>query len=114
MASVSLLGTPTFNTTSGTHSVTATPATGDLIILVVANSGYTGSSAPTDNNADGSGTYTLIDSSQKNASADTLQFFVRDALIGSPTSTTFSHAPGATSGGGVVVVKVTGMYLAGS
>lgn len=114
MAAVTLLGS-LFDTNAGTHTVTATPAAGDLIVLVVANTGYTGTTAPTDNNSDGLGTYTLAESRVKNTSADTLQVYIRDALVGSGTSTVFTHAAGAgTTGGGLAVVKVTGMSRAGA
>ena len=85
-ATVTLLGTATFNTTSGTHTVTATPAVGDLIVIVTANSGSTiTTAAPTDNN--GTGTYTLVNTAVKATSADTMQIYVRTALIASATST---------------------------
>lgn len=104
-----LLGTDSFTTTSGTHSVTATPAVGDLPVIVTAHSGYTGTDAPTDNNPDGLGTYTLVKSAVARASADTIAVWVRDHLIGSATSTVFTVAPGTTSGGGLAVLKLTGM-----
>lgn len=114
-ATVSILGTVTFNTTSGSKSVTATPAVGDLIIIITANSGSTTTTAaPTDNNAGGGGTYTLINTAVKNASADTMQMWVRNALITSATSTTFTQAPGTTTGGGLLVLDVQGMGTAGS
>jgi len=113
MAAVSLLGS-LFNTTSGTHTVTATPAVGDLIVIIAANTGYTGTVLPTDDNSDGNGTYTLVNTNTKASGADTLQMYVRDKLIGSATSTIFSHAPGTTTGGGIGVVKITGMTRAGS
>ena len=95
MAAVTLLGTATWNTTSGTKTVTATPAVGDLIVIVTANSGSTGTGfAPTDNNS--SGTYTLVNTSVKATSADTMQMWVRNALITSATSTVFTQAPGTT------------------
>lgn len=112
MATVSLLGTATFNTTSGTKTVTATPAVGDLIVIVTAHSGNTSAAAPTDNNS--SGTYTLAETSVKATSADTMRIFIRDSLIASATSTIFTHAPGASSGGGLVVLKVTGMSRTGA
>lgn len=114
VAGVSVLGTPQMNTTSGTHSVTATPAVGDLIVLICCNTGKATTTSPTDNNADGLGTYTLITSALKSSSADILEIYVRDALIGSATSTTFTQAPGTTTGGGIVVYKVTGMTKYGS
>jgi hypothetical protein len=113
MAAVTKLGTETFNTNSGTHTVTATPAVNDLIIIIAANTGNVSSNPPTDNNSDGLGTYSTVATSVKATSADTMRIFVRNSLIGSNTSTVFSHAPGTTSGGGLVVLKVTGMTNAG-
>lgn len=112
MAAVTLLGTATFNTTSGTKTVTATPAVGDLIVIVTAHSGNTSTAAPTDNNS--SGTYTLVNSAVKVTSADTMRVWVRDALITSATSTVFTHAPGTSTGGGLAVLKITGMSLTGA
>ena len=109
---VSLLGTPTFNTTSGTKTVTATPAVGDLIIIITAHSGNTSTAAPTDNQT--GGTYTLINSAVKATSADTMRVWVRNNLISSATSTIFTHAPGTTTGGGLVVIDCQGMDKAGS
>lgn len=111
---VSLLGTPTFNTTSGTKTVTATPVVGDLIIIITAHSGNTSTAAPTDNNAGGGGTYTLINSAVKATSADTMRVWVRNNLITSATSTVFTHAPGTTTGGGLVVIDCQGGDKAGS
>lgn len=106
MVATTLLGTTTFNTTSGTKTVVATPAVNDLIVIVAGHSGNTSVSPPTD---DQGGTYTLIASAVKNTGADILGVFVRDALIPSASSTTFSHAPGSSSGGGLAVIKITGM-----
>lgn len=114
MAVVTLLGTQLFNTTNGTKTVTATPAVGDLIVLVCAHTGNTGGTAPTDNNSDGLGTYAPVQSNVKNASADALEVWVRNALIGSASSTVFTHAPGTTSGGGLGVFKATGMSRTGA
>lgn len=112
-ATVTLLGTATFNTSSGTKTVTATPAVGDLIVIVTANTGSTTTTAaPTDNNS--SGTYTIINTAVKATSADTMQIWVRNALIASATSTIFTQAPGTTSGGGLVVLKITGMSRTGA
>lgn len=114
MAVVSILGTATFNTTSGTKTVTATPAVGDLIVIVTANSGSTTTTAaPTDNNG-GGGTYTLVNTAVKATSADTMQVWVRNALITSTASTTFTQAPGTTTGGGLVVLDVQGMDKVGA
>lgn len=111
MAAVTLLGTATFNTTNGSKTVTATPAVNDLIVIVTAHSGNTATTAPTDNQG---GTYTLIDSALTRASADRICVFVRDSLVSSAVSTVYTHAPGTTSGGGLAVLKVTGMTRTGS
>ena len=110
--SVNSLGA-TFNTTSGTKTVTGTPDVGDLIIIITAHSANTSATAPTDNNAGGGGTYTQVESRVKVTSADRMQIFIRDALITSATSTVFTHAPGTSSGGGLTVLKVSGMTAVG-
>lgn len=119
MAAVTLLGAATLNTTAGVvgtpKTVTATPALNDLPVIVTAHTGNTSTTAtpPTDNNADGLGTYTLVSTRTKNTNSDVLCVWIRDARIGSATSTVFSHAPGVTNGGGLAVLKVTGMSRAG-
>lgn len=111
---VSLLGTPTFSTASGTKTVTATPAVGDLIVIITAHTGNTSTTAPTDNNAGGGGTYTIVNTAVKATSADTMKVWVRNNLITSATSTVFTHAPGASTGGGLVVIDCQGGDKAGS
>jgi hypothetical protein len=112
---ISMIGMgATFNTTSGTKTVTSTPSVGDLIVIITAHSANASATTPTDNNADGNGTYTQVESRVKSTSADRMQIFIRNSLIGSATSTIFTHAPGTTSGGGLSVVKITGMAAAGA
>lgn len=112
MAAVTLLGTATFTTSSGTKTVTATPAVNDLIVICTAHTGNTSAATPTDNQG---GTYVQIaNSSVKNSSADTMRMFIRTSLISSAVSTVFSHAPGSSSGGGLAVHKVTSMTRTGS
>lgn len=113
MAAVTLLAS-IFNTTAGSKGVAGTPAVGDLIVLVTGHTGYTAATAPTDNNAGGGGTYTNVTSALKATSADRLDIWVRSALITSATSTTFTHNAAASTGGGILVFKVTGMSRAGS
>jgi hypothetical protein len=110
-AAITLLGS-SFNTTSGTHTVTATPAVGDLIVIVTIATGSVATTACTDNN--GSGTYNVICSPVKASSADTMTIQVRTAAIASATSTVFTCAPGTTTGGGIAVYKVTGISRVGS
>ncbi len=114
MAAITLLGSATVNTTSGTKTITATPAVGDLILLIVANTGTTADITPTDNNSDTLGNYSLLAGAVKNSSADGLQIFARNALIGSASSTVFTQAPGTTTGGGLIALKVTGMARVGA
>lgn len=112
MAAVTLLGSASFDTNSGTHTVTATPAVGDLIVLVIAETGSVTQASPTDDQA--GGTYSQIQNATKATSADLCGVWIRDSLIPAATSTVFSYAPGATTGGGLAVLKVTGMSRAGS
>lgn len=111
MAAVTQLGTATFDTNSGTHTVTATPAVGDLIVIITASTGNTSAATPTD---DQGGTYVRVATSVKATSADTLGIHIRTSLISSAVSTVFTHAPGTSTGGGLVVLKVTGMTQTGS
>lgn len=114
MAAITLLGSGTFTTANGSKTVTATPAVGDLIVIVTAHTGNTAATAPTDDNS--SGTYTQAGtlSAVKATSADTMQVWVRTALIAAAAATVFTHAPGTTSGGGLAVLKVTSMTRTGS
>lgn len=110
MAAVSLLGS-TFTTTAGAKSVTASPAVGDLILILVQVSGDSTWSAPTD---DQSGTYTPI-GTQLSVNVRYGQLYIRNSLISSAVSTTFTLAnPGSDTGGGLAVIKVTGMSKVGS
>lgn len=102
---ITVLGS-TFNTTSGTHTVVATPAVGSLIAIVTMSSGNTSTTTPTDSNS--SGTYTSIVTALKNTSADIMTANVRTATIASAVSTTFTHAPGTSTGGGLIVYQITG------
>lgn len=109
-AEVVLLGS-TFDTNSGTHTVTATPQQNDLIVIITACTGNTSTSPPTDNGTNGA-TYVAISgaSALKNTSADLLQAFVRPNFIQyKGVSTTFTHAPGASTGGGLAVYAIRGI-----
>jgi hypothetical protein len=111
LAAVTLLGSATVNTSSGTKTVTATPTAGRLIVIVTAHTGNTSAAAPTD---DQSGTYSIIAGPfVKASSADTIYIWARDSLTPSAISTVFTHAPGASSGGGLAVLEVSGMTRAG-
>lgn len=114
MAAVTSLGN-SFTTTAGNKTVTATPAVGDLIVVICANTGRTTAQPPTisDNNADGKGKYDLINSATGNTSADSLWIFVRATPVGSGTSTIFTMTQASDTGGGLDVLKVTGMSMGG-
>jgi hypothetical protein len=100
-----------FSTASGAKSSVDTPNGGDLIVIVTAHTGNTSAATPTDSQG---GTYVTVVNSKKVASADTLMIHVRTALIPAAISTTFTHDPGASSGGGILVLRVGGMARIGS
>lgn len=110
----------TFNTTAGIVGVAKTasftPAINDLPVLITAHTGNISTSAtpPTDDNADGLGTYSLAETRTKNTNSDVVCAWIRDARIGSATPTIAGHAPGVTTGGGLSALKVTGMSRAGA
>lgn len=109
MAAITDYAAGVFTSASGTKTQTIVPALGDLVCVVTAQTGNTSDNAPTDDNADGLGTYTAVQTNVKVASADKIKVWIRDAFIGSATSTIVTIAPGASSGGGLRSLKVTGM-----
>ncbi|HEY1249360.1 MAG TPA: hypothetical protein VGE97_10255, partial [Nitrososphaera sp.] len=111
MATVVLLGS-TFNTNSGSKTVTATPQPNDLIVIVTAHTGNTSTATPTDNNTNG-GVYSSITSALKNSSADRLGIYIRTEFIQYTVSTVFTHAPGTSTGGGIAVYAIRGMGKVG-
>lgn len=108
MAAVTSLGNA-WNTTTGSHTITATPAVGDMIIIVCGNSGIVTTPTVSDNNTDTLGVYTNITgaASVKNTSADSAFIFMRNSRVGSATSTVFTITGASSTGGGGVVLKVT-------
>lgn len=112
MAAVTNLGS-TFTTTAGSKNVVATPALGALIVVMASFSDSTEVTPPTDNNADGSGTYTRVRAQVRRSSADSIEVWVRNSLIGSASSTTFTHATTLDTGGGLLVYAVSGVSTAG-
>lgn len=115
MAAVALLGTVTWNTTGGNTTVTATPTAGDLIVVVAPSTGLTGGTTTvTDNNTDGLGTYVQVDQDRTGFSTTgVLTVWVRNGLVASATSTVFTAAQATSSGGGLAVLRVTGMSIVG-
>lgn len=111
MAGLTYPASQTFTTASGTKTFTFTPGVGDLAILVTAHTGNTSSTAPTD---DQGGTYVQWGSSVAKASgADTMIGWVRTTAFTSAVSTTISHAPGTSTGGGLDVFLATAMPKVG-
>lgn len=107
----------TFNTTAGTKTVAAvTPTVNDLIVIIVAGSmtADMGVISVTDDNADGLGTYTHINHYFDATPDRYTGFYVRNALIGSGTSTTFTAPITGDTGGGLSVIRVTGMSRTGA
>jgi hypothetical protein len=112
VAGVSSLGSA-WTTTAGDKTVTATPSVGDLIIIVAPATGVA-TSAVSDNNADGAGTYVKIGSSFTGwSTAGDLSMWVRTARIGSATSTVFTATQTSSTGGGLNVFGIFGMTRAG-
>ena len=110
MAAVTLLGS-TFTTTSGAKSVTATPAVGDLLLILVQVASDGTWDIPTDSQ---SGTYVAVGDGLFSSISPRGQLYIRTSLISSATSTTFDLAnPGSDTGGGLAVIKVTGMTKVG-
>lgn len=114
MATLSLVSS-TIDTNSGNKTVVATPAVNDLPIIVEFwVGGAISTNKPTDNNADGAGTYTLIAATAANGSTSRAAIFIRNAKIGSATSTTFTTVLPTNTGGGLSVYKAVGMTNVGS
>ena len=67
-----------------------------------------------DNNADGLGTYTTYGPSVGGGDRGALWISVRNALIGSATSTDFAPTNSSLNGGGTVVLTFSGMTKAGA
>ena len=110
-ALVTLLGA-TFNTTSGTKTVTATPVLGDLIIIFAAADANGGVIAVSDNQG---GVYTTIATSVRSTSLDTMVAFVRNTLVTSAVSTIYTMTVAVSdTGGGLVVLNIAGMSQAGA
>lgn len=109
----------TWNTTAGNKTVVATPAANDLIVVVHGMSGFAGgdTSVLTDNNADGLGVYTQIGAnplSSGGGTAGALWISIRNSLVGSATSTTFTVTNSGDTGGGLTVMRFSGMSRVGS
>lgn len=114
MAAVTSLGS-TFNTTAGAHTVTATPAVDDLIVVAAQAGRTTDDTTGTVTDDQTGGTYDFIGRFWDAAIDRWVAFYIRTALIGSAVSTIFTATPsGTTVGGGLQVFAVTGMSRVGA
>jgi hypothetical protein len=112
----------TWNTTAGNKTVVATPVANDLIVVVHGISDWASSdnSTITDNNSDGLGTYYKIGTATApmatggGVGTGALWISVRTSLIGSATSTTFTATNTGDTGGGLTVIRFSGMSRVGS
>lgn len=105
----------TWNTNAGNKTVVATPASSDLIVVVGGASGMAGTDdiVISDNNSDGLGTYVRIARSTGGGTTGMMDIWVRTALIGSATSTTFTATITGDTGGGLTVMRLSSMYHTG-
>lgn len=114
MATVAVLGTTVFNTTAGNKGITATPTLGDLIVIFAPCTLAGGTTSVTDNNTDGLGQYTQVHSDFTGFSTNgVLTAWIRNSLIGSATSTVFTANQAGSTGGGLLIYRVTSMSIVG-
>jgi hypothetical protein len=109
----------TWNTTGGAKTVVATPAANDLIVVVHGMSGWVAgdTSVVTDDNSGGAGVYTQIGGnplSNGGGTACALWVSIRNSLIGSASSTTFTVTNVGDTGGGLTVLRFSDMTRVGS
>lgn len=116
MATVTHLGTATWVTTGGNTTVVATPAVGDLIVVVAATSGIAaGTTNVSDDNAGTAQTYSKVSANFTGFSTTgVLSIWIRDNFIATAASTTFTATQASSTGGGLDLFKVTGMLRAGT
>jgi hypothetical protein len=107
-----------WSTTAGNKSAAAATVLNDLIIVLCAATGTNGTNADTtavsDNNADGLGTYTKVTGGDSGSASPRTEVFIRNNLVGSATSTTVSATQANSNGGGFNALRVTGMTNVGT
>lgn len=110
MAATTFLGSA-WTTTAGNKTVTGTPAVGDLIVVITGATGVA-TSAVTDN---AGGTYTQVGTTRTGFSTTgNLQMWIRDSFITAASSTIFTATQASSTGGGLVVLRVSGMLRTGA
>lgn len=113
MATVTAAGT-TWTTAAGSKTVTATPAVGDLIVVIAGTSGLAGGTTSVSDDQTPAGAYTQIDVDYTGFSTTgVLTAWVRTALITAASSTVFTAAQASSSGGGLSVLRISGMSIVG-
>jgi len=111
MASVTHAGT-TWDTNSGNKTVTATPAVGDLIVVIGAATGG-GPTGVTDNQTP-AGVYDKINANFTGFSTSgILNAWVRTDFITAASSTIWTITETSSTGGGLCVLRISGMTAAG-
>ena len=99
MATVTLGGSVTWNTTGGDTTVTTTPAVDELIVVVAASSGLAGGTTAVSDNQ--GGTYVQVDSDRTGFSTTgVLTVWVRTALIPAGDFDHLHGVPGLVHGWG--------------
>ena len=102
----------TWNATSGNKTAVITSAVGDVFVVFVGNVDNTANATVSDDQV--GGTYTRILSELLGGSTANMSVFVRNNPFNVAASTTVTMAIGATSGGGLDVIAVSGMYFGGA
>jgi len=103
----------TFNTTAGNKTAAITPSVGDLLVVVASCSGTATPPTITDNQT--GGTYSASNVATRTGTVASVRWFVRDALVTSAVSHTVTMtSPGGDTGGGLVVMRFSGMSRAGT
>jgi len=113
MAAVTYAGT-TWVTTGGNTTVVATPAVGDAIVVIAATSGLAGGTINVSDNQAVTSTYTQIDVDYTGFSTTgVLTAWVRNNLITAASSTTWTATQTGSSGGGLGVIRISGISIVG-
>jgi hypothetical protein len=112
MATVVELGTEVWTTTAGSKTITATPTSNDLIVVVA---GATSVSTPTISVSDNGtgGTYTRVATASGGGTGGVIEIWIRNGLVSSAVSTIYTATIGSDTGGGLVVFRVSGMTRTG-
>jgi hypothetical protein len=113
VASVTHAGT-TWDTAAGNKTVVATPAVGDAIIVIAGTSGLAGGTISMGDNQAVASTYTQIDVDYTGFSTTgVLTAWVRNSLITAAASTTWTATQTGSSGGGLSVLRISGISIVG-